>query len=84
MKKLSTENKQNSVKIEAVRVIGEGASFVRNDVLPKNTRIMGKAEAARRLEVSYSTVKRLCQTGILRTTVDGKIIEQSLIDYLGG
>ena len=47
----------------------------------KNVR---RAEVAKRLHKSHSTIKKLCSSGIIRTTKSGLIEESSIEEYLHG
>jgi len=51
-------------------------------VKEKNITGLTKKEVQRRLEISYNTLQRLINKGLIKVRPDGKITEKALNDYL--
>ncbi len=47
-----------------------------------NMRVLSKLEVSKRTGLSYSTTLRLCREQVIKTTIDGRVTEQALQDYL--
>jgi len=50
----------------------------------ENIKLFTINEVAKRLHKSHSTIKKLCSSGIIRTTKSGLIEESSIEEYLHG
>lgn len=52
-------------------------------VLPENIQIITKREIEKRTGLSYYQVLKLCREQKIKTTIDGRVTEKALADYLG-
>ena len=74
---VATPEELESVMINVLRKIGMQPQ-------KKKTKVYSKNQVAKKLGLAHATVTKHCLSGLLKTTKDGRITEESIEEFLNG